>query len=108
MIKQKIFVPILMVTLLIILIGLFWVFFGQGGNEAVTTGQPGQEKVITPPLETDYDEPFIEEFNEAARVEYEYTLSTGETIKVKFPEGVDPPPPEVVEKMYLRQQQEGQ
>lgn len=51
--------------------------------------------------EMEYDEAYIEEFNQARdKVGYEYTLSSGETITIKIPADVDPPPLETVEKMW--------
>ncbi|OGG08340.1 hypothetical protein A3B48_00870 [Candidatus Gottesmanbacteria bacterium RIFCSPLOWO2_01_FULL_40_10] len=100
--KNKLLLSLLIVSLFIILILSYTVLF-KGNNK--TPNKQGEIETITPPIESDYDEPFIKEFNEAQLREYQYTLSTGEEITIQVPANVDPPPQEVVERMYLRQQE---
>lgn len=45
-------------------------------------------------------ENILEEIETRPKAGYSYTLRTGETIKIYLPEGIDPPPQNVVEKMY--------
>lgn len=54
-----------------------------------------------PQQESEYDEKFIEDFNNAPnKVEYQYTLSNDEEITIRIPEGVEPPPQAAVEEMH--------
>lgn len=42
----------------------------------------------------------LEEIETRPKAGYPFTLSSGETITIYLPEGIDPPPQNVVEKMY--------
>src|SRR3989338_1884011 len=107
MIKQKIFVPILIVIVVIILIISYNILFklekkiSNKAVENITTPMVTRVQV-TPAIEADYDELMLEELNNAPKAEYKYTLSTGEEVTIKIPRGVDPPPQVVVERMYQR------
>ena len=111
MLKHKIIIPIIFVMLIILVVSYYFLFVrGQeidingkkqvgDGAEITVTRTP-----ITPPINADYSENLIEELNKAPKVEYQYTLSSGEEVIIKIPEGVDPPSLQVVEKLYQKKQ----
>ena len=91
---------LLAIGALVILLTIFTGLFLANKNREVKRVEKIKEKFI-PQQESEYDEKFIEDFNNAPnKIEYRYTLSTGEEITVRIPEGVEPPPQAAVEKMY--------
>ena len=87
------------VVMLLIVFGV--IFLSGTGKDAERIEEAETENEFVPPQDFEYDENLIEDFNNApVKVEYDYTLSSGEKITIRIPEGVDPPPQAAVEKMY--------
>ena len=90
----------LAIAALVILLIMFAGLFLANKNKEVKRVEEIKEEFI-PQQDSEYDEKFIENFNNAPnKVEYRYTLSSGEEITIRIPEGVDPPPQAAVEEMY--------
>ncbi|OGG21097.1 hypothetical protein A3D03_02575 [Candidatus Gottesmanbacteria bacterium RIFCSPHIGHO2_02_FULL_40_13] len=77
---------ILIVILFAIIVFLVLLFFVQKKKSAPLPGEKSANA--------------LEEIEARPKAGYTYTLSTGETITIYLPEGIDPPPQNVVEKMY--------
>jgi len=91
---------LLAIAALVILLIMFAGLFLANKNKEVKRVEEIKEEFI-PQQDSEYDEKFIENFNNAPnKVEYRYTLSSGEEITIRIPEGVDPPPQAAVEEMY--------
>ena len=91
---------LLAIAALVILLIMFAGLFLANKNKEEQRVEKIKEEFI-PQQESEYDGKFIENFNNAPnKIEYQYTLSTGEKITIRIPEGVDPPPQAAVEEMY--------
>lgn len=83
--KKKILIVILF-AIIVLLVILFFKLMKKSAPSAPFRGEKSEN--------------VLEEIEARPKTGYPYTLSSGETITIYLPEGIDPPPQNVVEKMY--------
>lgn len=97
---RRILTVVVTFTCLFILTLILLLFAPVKKNISVKEYNLKTEPEITPVIAKDTDEFSIEEFNSKEKNrEFKYTLESGEEVKIFLPEGIDPPPLNVVEEL---------